>query len=215
MPGSGKCGTGCTCNRHLKRTYDPCRTGCTCYRHNQPDCRPGCTCGRHTAKQKCEPGCTCGRHKPSSRKYTPEERAAAEERNKAKAREYAAMRRRTDPAHVKRERLRNKKHAHRYYMKSKYGITPERWHELLVDQSGCCYLCGDPMNPVDVAVDHDHSCCPSDRRSCGRCVRGLACRWCNQGTGQFRDDPARMRRAADALEEANRRLATAGSVTVI
>jgi hypothetical protein len=168
-------------------------------------CPDGCTCGRHQGKQKCRPGCTCKRHQ-SPRKFSPEERVAADERRRAWNRAYAAERRRTDPAHVERERLRNKKHAHRYYMQSKYGMSAERWHGFLVAQSGRCYLCGDPMNPVDVSVDHDHACC-SGLKSCGKCVRGLACRWCNQGTGQFRDDPARMRRAADALEDANRRLA--------
>lgn len=162
-------------------------------------CAPDCTCGRHNGRQKCQPGCACNRHKPSSRKFTPEERAAAVERNRARNREYAAQRRKTDPAHVERDRVRNKRFAHRYQLKSKYGIDPERWHAMLIAQSGRCYLCGDPMNPVDVSVDHDHGCCPG-LKSCGGCVRGLACRWCNQGCGQFKDDPARMRRAADALE---------------
>jgi hypothetical protein len=117
------------------------------------------------------------------------------------------QRRIADPEGVRRrQQVQNRKHGHRYYMKSKYGITRDRWDELLIEQSGRCYLCSDPMNPVDVAVDHDHSCC-ADTRTCGRCIRGLACRWCNQGTGQFRDDPERMRRAADALEQANNRLA--------
>lgn len=37
-------------------------------------------------------------------------------------------------------------------------------------------------------------------------IRGLACHGCNTGIGAFGDDPERMRRVADRLEMANRRL---------
>jgi hypothetical protein len=56
-----------------------------------------------------------------------------------------------------------------------------------------------------VHIDHDHSCCRG-KKSCGTCVRGLACGDCNTGVGLFGDDPERMRRVADSLEMANRRL---------
>ena len=32
---------------------------------------------------------------------------------------------------------------------------------------------------VVLSVDHDHSCCPESKKSCGKCVRGLACADCN------------------------------------
>lgn len=69
-------------------------------------------------------------------------------------------------------------------------------------QDGKCYLCGREMTPGREAVDHDHSCCPKDR-SCSICRRGLACRKCNLAIGHADDDPARLRRMADALEAAN------------
>ncbi len=37
-------------------------------------------------------------------------------------------------------------------------------------------------------VDHDHSCCPTKKRSCGSCTRELLCRLCNLGLGYFRDN---------------------------
>ena len=62
-----------------------------------------------------------------------------------------------------------------------------------------------PPQRVPDDVDHDHSCCPGSK-TCGKCLRGLACQKCNQGIGQFGDDPDRMRRVADNLEAANCRL---------
>lgn len=113
---------------------------------------------------------------------------------------------RTDPAYVERIRLRNATRGRGYAIKSKYGITLEQWDDLFSQQDGKCYLCADRL-PVesDICIDHDHACC-SGKKSCGKCIRGLACRWCNQGLGQFRDDPERMRRAADALELANSKI---------
>lgn len=93
---------------------------------------------------------------------------------------------------------------------SEYGLSPERLEEILVAQDGCCYLCGEPLDLEAKGngkfhIDHDHSCCRG-RKSCGSCVRGLACKKCNTGIGMFGDDPERMRRVADNLEMATRRL---------
>jgi hypothetical protein len=93
-------------------------------------------------------------------------------------------------------------------LKSKYGLTPERVAQMAAEQDGLCYLCGEPLDlstPRKAHVDHDHSCCRG-QNSCGTCIRGIACQLCNQGIGAFGDDPERMRRVADSLEMANRRL---------
>lgn len=183
--------------------------------------KPPPTSGHSTA---CQIGCTCSRHRGGV--FTPENSAAlAQARSRRKHEKDAARllvdpeyaeaerirkreymrRKQMDPEFVAREHERQKLHGRRYYLKHKFDLSLDQWDALLVAQSGLCYLCGDPMNPADVCVDHDHSCC-SGNRSCGRCVRGLADRWCNQGLGQFRDDPALMSRVADAVEEANRRI---------
>jgi Recombination endonuclease VII len=92
----------------------------------------------------------------------------------------------------------------------RYGLTAGRVAQMAAEQEGLCYLCCEPLNfdkPHGVNIDHDHNCCRG-KRSCGTCVRGLACHGCNSGIGNFGDDPERMRRVADNLEMANRRLRT-------
>src|ERR1035438_5681784 len=168
-----------------------------------------------TTRKKCEPGCTCGRHNrtPVIDWSDPE---ARKEYNRTKAAEkyaenpepfIAASRKYREANLGRRGRLRNEA-ADLKYM---YGITPEQWQAMFDAQGGCCYLCGEPLDlelkgrGVGISTDHDHSC-GRGRRSCGTCIRGLACMPCNAGIGNFGDDPGRMRRVADNLEMANRRL---------
>lgn len=79
-----------------------------------------------------------------------------------------------------------------------YGITREVALMMYESQGGGCAICREPLPLHEMHVDHDHDCCP--RGSCGPCVRGLLCGRCNLGLGQFRDDVARLRAAADYLE---------------
>ena len=67
-----------------------------------------------------------------------------------------------------------------------YGLTVESYETLLAAQDGRCAICRttEPGAPGrSWQVDHDHSCCPEARRSCGKCVRGLLCASCNIGLG--------------------------------
>lgn len=156
---------------------------------------------RHPSR-KCLPGCTCKRH-TAQKRYTDEQRAEAYQRKLVQNREYMLRKRLEDPEkHREKARQQYGKHGRKYFLKWKFGLTLERWDEMLVEQSGRCYLCNDPMRPDFIHVDHDRDCC-SGNKSCGSCIRGLACQWCNQGVGQFGDDPERMRRIADNLELAN------------
>lgn len=86
-------------------------------------------------------------------------------------------------------------------MRSRHGMSPGDWAALWAAQDGCCYLCGDDLTEGAAGVDHDHRCCPRNY-SCRGCRRGLACDNCNSAIGMARDDPARLRRMADALEAA-------------
>ena len=70
----------------------------------------------------------------------------------------------------------------------RYGLTVERYMDMLEDQGHACAICGSPEPGGTGAwcIDHDHACCDGVG-SCGECVRGLLCSQCNSGLGMFRD----------------------------
>ena len=70
---------------------------------------------------------------------------------------------------------------------------------MFIAQGGRCATCSTQRaGQVRWGIDHDHSCCP--KGSCGRCVRGLLCSGCNFAIGHANDDAARLRAAADYLD---------------
>lgn len=89
--------------------------------------------------------------------------------------------------------------------RARHGLTMREIGALLHSQGNACRICGTTAfgysGPV---VDHDHALAASHphpvTRGCRSCVRGMLCDPCNRGLGDFRDDPARMRRAAEYLE---------------
>ena len=77
-------------------------------------------------------------------------------------------------------------------LKSKYGLSPEDFDQMLEEQGGVCAICGtkefgrsgpNATEWAGPAVDHDHTT--------GN-VRGLLCRHCNVMLGAARDEPARL-----------------------
>lgn len=77
---------------------------------------------------------------------------------------------------------------HRNNLKCFYGMMLEQWDALIIAQSGRCAICG---TPGDLVVDHCHE---------SGSLRALLCSTCNTGLGQFKEDPARMRAAAEYIE---------------
>lgn len=73
----------------------------------------------------------------------------------------------------------------------KYGITLEERAVMLDEQQCRCAICGGDIRD-ESTMDHCHA---------QGHVRALLCRWCNMGLGSFKDDPWRMRRAAEFVEE--------------
>jgi hypothetical protein len=83
-----------------------------------------------------------------------------------------------DPAARRRWRLA--------YQRSRYGITSQQYDGLLELQGHACAMCGEPFRENSmIFVDHDHECCPGEKRSCGKCVRGLLCLSCNTALGHI------------------------------
>jgi len=76
-----------------------------------------------------------------------------------------------------------------YARKAKYGIMRDEYESMLVEQEGCCLICGQLMHPP--CIDHDHD---TDE------VRGLLCVRCNTMLGMALDNPDILRSGASYLE---------------
>ena len=90
---------------------------------------------------------------------------------------------------------------HAINIKGKFNVTRDWYNETLIRQNGCCAICGrsDPGRRYKhFSIDHNHDCC-SGKKSCGKCVRGLLCHYCNAGLGWFKDNIAVMKNAATYL----------------
>jgi hypothetical protein len=80
-----------------------------------------------------------------------------------------------------------------YHLTRRYGITAAEADHVLRRQEGLCAIC---RKAPAAHVDHDHNT---------GAVRALLCFNCNGGLGQFKDDPAVLRAAAQYVEEHRRR----------
>lgn len=97
--------------------------------------------------------------------------------------------------------LRNPEQFKQMMWRGKYNIDLRAMWEA---QEGKCASCGEPMlrdgKEVDsVCVDHDRNCCP-EKKSCGKCVRGLIHRNCNLVLGYAKDNPEVLQSAIDYLK---------------
>lgn len=83
----------------------------------------------------------------------------------------------------------------------KYGISLERFDEMLRAQDHKCAICKVELSRslTAICVDHDHVCCPTGG-SCGKCVRGLLCHDCNTGLGRFKDNVDYLEAAIEYLK---------------
>lgn len=87
----------------------------------------------------------------------------------------------------------------------RHSITKDAWLELFEKQEKRCanQSCQNvyPVGDSKWHIDHDHKCCPTKNgTSCGKCVRGILCHYCNVAAGHMNDDPNGMRGLADYLE---------------
>jgi hypothetical protein len=130
-------------------------------------------------------GALCGKWMPRKKTYcargpghggpctTPEAMERARQRFAARV---AAHGRTVDPAAKRRWNQ-----AHKLV---RYGLTQERFDRLLEIQEYACAMCRTPFEDEQpIFIDHDHACCPDEKSSCGKCVRGLLCLSCNTTLG--------------------------------
>lgn len=115
------------------------------------------------------------------------------------ARYYAANKERVIERQ-KKFKADNPERCRRYDLKRRlrhqYGLSLQDYGDMLAAQQGLCVICNVKMrlngSAMDsVSVDHDHE---TDE------VRALLCRQCNTSLGQYEDNPALLRRAADYLD---------------
>ncbi len=97
--------------------------------------------------------------------------------------------RRLRNAHPERKR----KQRDTYYRRT-YGISADEADEILTAQNGRCAICKQPAPERlgSMHLDHDHVT--------GQ-IRGFLCVSCNQGLGQFREDPSLLLRAVVYLRQ--------------
>lgn len=83
-----------------------------------------------------------------------------------------------------------------------YHLSEQDFKALMTLQNEVCAICRGELPASGSGlgqIDHDHACCSSGARSCGKCVRGILCQRCNTGLGAFLDSPARLASAIDYL----------------
>jgi hypothetical protein len=96
------------------------------------------------------------------------------------------------------ERTKEKSEIRKY---TKHGLSLEEYLELLNKYDRTCYSCGRSWEEAGfLCVDHDHRCCPSYQRSCGKCTRGLLCSQCNLALGLLGESPDRVRKLLTYIE---------------
>lgn len=75
------------------------------------------------------------------------------------------------PCRAKQRQGKRQKSRKRNRQFELYGLTPkQRLRMYVVDQDGCCAICGEPIPYSKICTDHDHET--------GK-IRGLLCRPCN------------------------------------
>jgi Recombination endonuclease VII len=101
----------------------------------------------------------------------------------AQAMENHRVRRRARERNDPPEAIRRWKRKH---LLASYGLTQEDFDRLLAAQGYRCAMCPTPFEDGrPIFIDHDHACCPDEKRSCGKCVRGLLCLSCNTALGHI------------------------------
>lgn len=78
---------------------------------------------------------------------------------------------------------------------SRFGITLDKYLEMVEEQNKQCAICGAPHSDEKwkvLVVDHDHET--------GN-IRGLLCMTCNKALGYFRDNINNLRNAIKYLED--------------
>lgn len=136
-------------------------------------------------------------HCPRGHEYTPENTDIHTIKGKFRGRRCKTCRRESQRGRL--DPIRNRQKAKRWrelfpdkyadYMRHKlYGVTRERYEQMLAEQGGVCAICGLPeRNGKRLSVDHDHKTSK---------VRSLLCNSCNLLVGSAKENDATLENAA-------------------
>jgi len=81
------------------------------------------------------------------------------------------------------------------------NITKYSYELIISSQGGMCAICESVLEEgKNQAIDHDHKTNE---------IRGVLCKHCNMGLGNFKDNPNSLRAAANYLETVNKRMLSA------
>lgn len=128
-------------------------------------------------------------HREKNREYQRQYREKNKEQILQKQRAWAKTNRGRYNARANDWRRKYPQKAREAKVKWKFGLEPERYRAMLLEQGGRCAIC---RIAFSTHVDHDHKT--------GK-VRGLLCHECNTGLGFFRDDPVRLELASEYLKK--------------
>jgi hypothetical protein len=111
-------------------------------------------------------------------------------KNREKVREYARNHYWRDPEKSRRRAKdsKSKGHGRTYWLKYRYGLSPDEYEEMAAHQGGVCAICEQAETTLDyrtqqprrLSVDHDHET---------GAVRALLCRRCNHMLGLMEGAP--------------------------
>ncbi len=162
-----------------------------------------------TARHECP---MCGTTWPMDPERHGMHKKRCEDCNRQVAREKAARQAKENPEKVRASRRESARRSSALLtpeqrrankLRENYKLTPDRYEELSQAQQHRCAVCGTHRDELNkpLFVDHDHGCCPQNKTTCGRCIRGLLCGNCNTALGMLRDDPGHLLSAAIYLEQ--------------
>ena len=85
----------------------------------------------------------------------------------------------------------------KYQLKTKFGLTPEQYEQMLNVQESKCGICGKHQKEfkIALAVDHDHKTNE---------IRGLLCSKCNRLLGDSNDNSETLLNAIQYLNKHNK-----------
>ena len=115
---------------------------------------------------------------------------AQSEKGKAYMRAYMKEYDKTEKRKAYLQRYRKSKsfkaNQRREHLRYQYGLTEEKYNNLLTSQESKCAICKEPERTRRLSVDHCHG---------SGSLRGLLCRRCNLGLGYFHDSTTHLRAA--------------------